>query len=140
MRQPKVVIDLEYGELLAQASLLLAQRVDPAADRRHMLTQVQVEPFHEGRIDLPPLLGQHVLDGLTGTAYHTVAHADQTPATILLDHLGIKQLRQGPPPWLWGRALCLLTLRLHPQAEMRQDGAEVTLVPIGQKEWDTRGR
>src|SRR5262245_56006410 len=140
MRQPKVVRALEYGELLAQARLLLAQRVDPAADSRHMLTEVQVKTFHEGRIDLPTLLGKHVLDGLTGTEYHTVAPADQTPATILLHHLCIQQLRQGPPPWLWCRALCLLTLRLHPQAEMRQDGAEVTLVPIGQKEWDTRGR
>src|SRR5262247_1572044 len=88
---------------------MLAQRVDPAADRRHMLTQVQVETFHEGRIDLPTLLGQHVLNGLTGTEYHAVAHADQTPATILLDHLCIKQLRQGPPPWLWCGALCLLS-------------------------------
>src|SRR4030095_16774222 len=105
MRQHKIVIDLEYGELLAHAGLLLAQRVDPAADSRHMLTQVQVEPFHEGRIDLPPLLGKHVLNGLTETEYHAVAQADQTPATILLDHLGIQQLRQGPPPWLWGRAL-----------------------------------
>src|SRR5215475_9432155 len=119
---------------------MLAQGVDPTADSHHMLTQLQVEPFHEGRIDLPPLLGQHVLDGLTEPEQHTVAHADQTPPPILLDHLCIQQLRQGPPPWLWGRALCLLTLRLHPQAEMRQDGAEVTLVPLGQKEWDTRGR
>src|SRR4029453_14379042 len=86
MRQYKIVIVLEYGELLAQARFMLAQRVDPTADSRHMLTQIQVEPFHEGRIDLPPLLGQHLLDGLPEPEPHTVAHADQTP-TILLDPL-----------------------------------------------------
>ncbi len=43
MRQDEIVVDLEQHQLLAQAVLMLAQRVDPTADRRHMLPEVEIE-------------------------------------------------------------------------------------------------
>jgi len=46
MRQDKVVIALEQHELMLQALLALAQRVDPTAHRCHPLTEIEVKPFH----------------------------------------------------------------------------------------------
>src|SRR6266446_6495661 len=53
MRQAKVMRALEPHQLLPHAVLALAQRGDPTPSRRHPLTDVQVEPFDKGGIDLP---------------------------------------------------------------------------------------
>jgi hypothetical protein len=41
------VVDVEHRQLMLQAVLALAQRVDPAADRGHALAQVQIEPLYK---------------------------------------------------------------------------------------------
>ena len=43
----KPVIDVEQRQLMLQAVLALAQRVDPAADRGHALAQVQIKPLYK---------------------------------------------------------------------------------------------
>ena len=45
MGQDKVVVRLEQYQPIQQALLALANGVDPAADRRHALAQIEVEPF-----------------------------------------------------------------------------------------------
>jgi len=45
MGQLKIVVDVEQHQLLPYAVLALAQRVDPASDRRHPLAEVQIEPL-----------------------------------------------------------------------------------------------
>src|SRR5215470_15368094 len=49
MRQDEVVIALEQHELMLQAVLALAQRVDSTAHCRHALAKVQVQPVTVGR-------------------------------------------------------------------------------------------
>jgi len=44
--QDEVVVDVEQRQLMLQAVLVLAQRVDPAADRGHALANVQIEPLY----------------------------------------------------------------------------------------------
>jgi hypothetical protein len=43
MRQTKIVVRLEQGELLPYAVLALTQGGDPSTDRRHMLPEVEIE-------------------------------------------------------------------------------------------------
>ena len=50
MWQDEVVVDVEQRQLMLQAVLALAQRIDPAADRGHALAQVQIEPLYKGCI------------------------------------------------------------------------------------------
>src|SRR2546428_8044751 len=75
------------GQLLAYALLALAERGDPTPHRRHMLTDGQVEALDEGRIDLPAMSRQHLLDRTEGAEDDAVLHVDQTPAPHRLDHL-----------------------------------------------------
>jgi hypothetical protein len=49
----EIVIHLEQGQLIPQARFALAERIDPASDGRHPLTDVEVEPLHKGGIDRP---------------------------------------------------------------------------------------
>ena len=46
MRQDEVVVDVKQPQLMLQAILALAQRVDPAADCGHALANVQIEPLY----------------------------------------------------------------------------------------------
>ena len=46
--QHKVMIGLEHHELLLQAPLALAHRVNTTPDGRHSLADVQVEPLDKG--------------------------------------------------------------------------------------------
>jgi hypothetical protein len=48
-----MVVDMEQRQWLLQAILALAPRGDPAAGRRHALTEIEVEPFHQSGGDLP---------------------------------------------------------------------------------------
>ena len=47
MGQAEVVVAVVQGQLLVQALFALAQGGDASADRRHMLTDGEVEAFHE---------------------------------------------------------------------------------------------
>jgi hypothetical protein len=43
VRQAKIVIHLEHGQLLMQPGFMFAQGIDAPTDRRHTLAQVQVQ-------------------------------------------------------------------------------------------------
>ena len=49
--QDQVMIHLEQYQLIPQAHFALAERIDPAPDRRHPLTNVKIKPFDKGRVD-----------------------------------------------------------------------------------------
>src|SRR4029077_5706022 len=85
------------GQLLAYAVLTLAECGDPTSHRRHMLTDGQVEALDEGRLDLPAMCRQHLLDRTEGAEDDAVLPVDQTPAPHGLHHLCIEQLRQRHP-------------------------------------------
>ena len=72
---------MEQGQLLSQPRFVFAQRIDPTADRRHMLAKVQIQALNKTRIDLLTALGQDRLDGLCRAEYHPVfdAHDASTP-------------------------------------------------------------
>ena len=57
VRQAKIVVGLEQGQLVIQSRFVFAQRVDPSPDRRHMLAKVETQPLHKARIDGPTSLG-----------------------------------------------------------------------------------
>jgi hypothetical protein len=65
------MISLEDRSWLSQPGFVLAYRVDPPTNRRHMLAQVQVETLGETRVDLPTPLGQELMDGLMRAEDHT---------------------------------------------------------------------
>src|SRR4029453_18096933 len=120
------------GQLLAYAVLTLAERGDPPSHRRHMLTDGQVEALDEGRIDLPAMCRQHLLDRTEGAEDDAVLHVDQTPAPHRLDHLSIEQLGLRHPARL-GRWACGLTAcRLHPLPIVRQEGCHILLEAISE--------
>ena len=64
MGQDKIVIHVIQGELLQHAVFAFAQGRDPSPERRHMLTEGEVEPLHKARVDLPAARREHLLDGL----------------------------------------------------------------------------
>ena len=64
MREAKIIVDMIQGELLPQAVLALAQRIDTPPNRGDMLAEAEVEAFHKRRIDLPAAGRQHLLDRL----------------------------------------------------------------------------
>src|SRR5712691_9571982 len=89
-------------QLLPYARLVFAQGGDATTDRRHMLTDAQVDPLNERGVDLPATGHQHLLDRLQRAEHDAVLHADQTAPPHGLDHLRIEQTRQGYPAWLGG--------------------------------------
>src|SRR5437016_4671144 len=62
-----------------------------------MLTDGQVEAFHEGRVEVPAVRGQHLLHSHQRAEDHPMTHAHQTPAAHRLDHLGVAQARARHP-------------------------------------------
>ncbi len=52
MGQYEIVVGVEHRQLMLQAVIACAQRIDPTPYRRHALTDVQVQPFHKRGIDL----------------------------------------------------------------------------------------
>src|SRR2546429_468202 len=121
----------------APAALPLAGRGAPPSHRRHMLTDSQVEAFNEGRVDLPAMRGQHLLNSRQRAEDHPMAHSYQTPPAYRLDHLRIEQTRQGYPAWLGGGSCGLAARRLHPVAKGRQDSGQVILIAIRQEQRHT---
>src|SRR5215831_9801429 len=114
MGQTEIVVTVEHGHLLPQPVFALAQRADPSPDRGHMLPDGEIDPLHEGRVDVPPKWGQHVIDGLQGTKHHAVLHVDQAPAPHPLDDLGVEELWPWHPAGLGGWPWGLATWRLDP--------------------------
>ena len=64
MGQAEIVVTVLQGQLLAQAVFALAQSGDAPADRRYMLTDVEVQALHKGGVDLPATGRQHLLHRL----------------------------------------------------------------------------
>src|SRR5215475_6967858 len=93
------------GQLLAYAVLTLAERDDAPSDRRHMLTDIEIETLHKSRVDLPATCHQDPLDRLKGPKHHTMADPHQATVAHGLDHLRIEQRGLRQPAWLRGRAL-----------------------------------
>ena len=81
------MIDLEQDQLIPQACFALAQGVHPTSDRRHPLTEVEVEPLHKGGINGPASSCQDLLDGQPGAEHHAVLDPHEAPAPVRLDDL-----------------------------------------------------
>jgi hypothetical protein len=77
MGQDKIMIDLEQRQLLAESLCTLTRCGAASPHRRHMLTDGEVEAFHECRANLPAPGCQHLLHRLTRPADHTVTDAYQ---------------------------------------------------------------
>ena len=112
----------------------------PAPDRRHALTDVEVEPLDKGRVDGPATGRQDLLDGQPGAEHHAVCDAHEAPAPVRLHHLRVAQLGQRHPARLGHWAFVLAPFGLHPLAKMRQECRAVVLEAIGQKQRDTAWR
>jgi hypothetical protein len=65
-------IALTQHKLMLQALLALAQRVDTPPDCCHTLTDVQVEPFYKGCLDLSTTDRKHLLDTIHGAEHDAV--------------------------------------------------------------------
>src|SRR5262249_23754976 len=137
MGQTEIIVHQIQGQLLAYTILPLAERGDPTSHRRHMLTDGQVEALHEGRVDVPAMRGQHLLDRLQRAEDHPLAHPHQAPPAYRLDHLRIEQPRQRHPAWLGHRTFVLVAWWLHPLAEMGEERGGVLLEAVRQEEWHT---
>ena len=81
MGQNKVVIDVKQRQLLSQARFALAERIDPAPERRHPLTDIEVEALHKGRLDRPATGSQDLLHGQLGAEHHIVFDPYEAPTT-----------------------------------------------------------
>lgn len=82
------MINVEDRQLLTQARLVFTQRVHSTPDGGHMLSEIQIEPLYESRIDLPTAFGQNRLDGLCRPEDDTMLDSDDTPAPVVLDSTG----------------------------------------------------
>ena len=139
MRQAEIVVGVKQGHLLAQTVLALAQRAGTTANRRHVLTEIEIEALHKGRVDLPATRCQHVVDTIERAAHHPVRHADQAPSAYRLHHVRLEQLWQGHPAGLGPRACGLTPLRLYPGAKMCQHRRHGFLESIRQTQGSTVG-
>src|SRR5678815_1343806 len=92
MREAKVVVRLVESQLLPQPILALAQRADPAPDCGDMLANAEVDPLHEGGVDMPAMGSQHGIDGLQCAKHDAVTHPYQATAAYGLDDLRVEQV------------------------------------------------
>ena len=134
--QYKVMVHLEQYQLMPQAVFALAQCVDPTSYRRYALPDIQVEPLHKGRIDLPAAGRQHLLDRLQRAEHDAMRHVDQTPAPHGLHHLRIEEPGQRHPTGLGWGAFLLAPLGLNSGTKMAQDGRQVIFEAITEKQGD----
>src|SRR4029434_9052411 len=114
MGQTEIVIAVEYSQLLPQPLFALAQRADPSPDRGDMLPEGEVEPLHEGGIELAAEWSQHGIDGLQRAKHHARTHPCQRPAAYGLDHLCIEQLGPRHPARLGHGTFAWASWGLHP--------------------------
>src|SRR5215813_12049065 len=119
---------------------MLTQRVDPSANGGDMLTQVQIQAFDEGGVNLPTPLGQHLPNGFERADHHAVFDPNDEPTPVRFHHLRIEQPGLWYPAWFGRWAFALAPFRLHPLAKVRQDGTEVILIAVSEKEWEAVGR
>src|SRR2546426_1931906 len=137
MWEAKVVVRVIQSQLLAYAVLALAERGDTTSHRRHMLTDSQVDAFNEGRVDVPAVRGQHLLNSRQRAEEHPVAHPHQAPPAYRLDHLRIEQTRQGHPAGLGSCPCGLTACGLYPLPVVRQQRRRVLLEAVRQEQRDT---
>ena len=139
MGQTEIIVDMIQRQLLPQALLALAQRIDTPPHRRHMLADGQVDPLHERGVDLPAAGRQHLLHRLQGAEHHAVAHPYQPTAPYGLDHLRREELGQWHPARRRQGPCGLPTLGVNPVAEVRQQRRQVLPKTIGEKQRGTVG-
>jgi hypothetical protein len=101
-------------ELVSQTSNTFGHGDHPSADRGDMMANRQIDSLDERGVDEPPPGGQDVHDLSQGPEHHPWTHADQAPAPILFDDLGIQQLRLWQPAWLRGWPFGLTVRGLYP--------------------------
>lgn len=75
---------------MRQARLGFGECDHPPADSRDLLAQGEIEPFDQGRIDLPALLGQALIDLGSRPEDHPLDETDPATAATLLDDLRIE--------------------------------------------------
>ena len=121
----EIVVRVVHDQLLAQAVLTLAERIDPSTYRRHALTDIQIASLYKGGVNLAAAHRQQLLNPLPGAAHHPILDAHNAPSPVRLHHLSIEQLGKGHPTGLGGGAPLSLALGLYPIAPMRQKGHRV---------------
>jgi len=129
--QYEMMVGVAHRQLMLQAVLVLAQRVDPASYRGHPLAHVQGEPCKKGRLALPVTGSQHPRDGLTWAAPHLMVAVHAAPAAVRLDDLGLEPVGQGHPTGLGPGPLVMVPLWCHPMATMAQQSRARILEAIG---------
>src|SRR5215510_8887874 len=130
VRQAEIVVRVVHCQLLAQAVLTCAQGVDPTPYRCYSLANIQVQPLDKRRVNLPATHRQDLLNPLHSAKHHPILDPHDASASVGLDHLGIKHLRQGHPAWFGQRAFVSTACRLPPLAKMGQEGCAVVLETI----------
>src|SRR6266446_6254398 len=98
-----------------------------------MLADAEVDPLHEGGVDVPAMRSQHVIDGLQRATHHAVTHPHQATAAYGLDDLRVEHLWEWHPMRLGGRALGLVAGRLHPVPIGSQYGRQILPKTIGEQ-------
>src|SRR5437899_1240593 len=106
---------------MPQAVCALAERVDPTSYRRYALPDVEVEPLHKGRIDLPAAGSQYLPDRLMRPEHHPMLDVDHAPAPVRFHDLRIEQPGLWHPARLRVWALGLTLFWLHPLTKMAQE-------------------
>ena len=73
-------------ELMVYAVFAFAEGHAAATDGGHMLPEGEVEALNKGRIDVPAVRGQDLLDSGQRAEHDPVPHADQTASrrTVLI--------------------------------------------------------
>jgi hypothetical protein len=76
------MINVDVRQLLTQTRFVFTQRIYSTPDGGHMLSEIQIEPLYESRIDLPAALGQNRLDGLCRPEDDPVFDAHDAPSPV----------------------------------------------------------
>jgi hypothetical protein len=114
------VVDVAHRPLLLYAVGALAPRVDPSPYRRYPLPDIQIQPFDNGRMDLPALGRQHLRDLVHRANHDAVRDTHEAPAPVRLHHVRVEPLRLRHPPWLGLWSVALTRWRLPPAPLVRQ--------------------
>jgi hypothetical protein len=99
-----------------------------------MLTDIQIQTLSKRRVDLPAVLGEHLLNRLQRPEHDPVMPADQTPPPVPFHHLRVQQLRQWHPARLGCGPLCMPACGVSPLAIVRQQRGHILPKAVGQEE------
>ena len=135
--QYAVVIDVQQRQLISHARFALAERVDPAPDRRHALAHIEGEPCDTRRLDRPASSRPPLLDGQPGAEDHAVLDPHETSTPGRLHDVSLEQLGQRHPTRLRSWTFVLAPCGLHPGATMRAQCRGVVLEAIRQQQRHT---